>query len=442
MHMLRLSLLLLPLLTQIQCLTPTTEYARVAPGLWRGVIELDTYRVQVQDKDSVFILYDQFKEGDLPFNFEVVYLDGERMVFDFINGQERIRCDSIQYGRDRSQARDTFNIFFPEYQAYLHAEVRGGAMRGYWELTTRKDYRLPFKATAGRAYRFTALNKPPAADLSGTWATHFGLEKDAPPSRALGEFKQTGNRMEGTFRTETGDYGFLEGTVQGDRFWMSSFDGSHAYLFSGAIDGDTLLGEFRSGIHLRSLWKAWKDPAFTLRHPDSLTALVPGAPPLSFQCLTPEGDTVRHPDPAYTDKVNIITISGTWCPNCKDELVFLRDFMQAHPDLAANMRVVSLSFERGTDPTTIQRHLQRYRQKLDLPFPVVYAGPADAASASKVFPQLNQVMAFPTMMVLDRNNQVHKIHTGFDGPATSRYEAFRSDFERTIRGLVGAKAVN
>lgn len=440
--MMRLFLLLLPLLAFNHCLTPTTEYARVAPGMWRGIIELDAYKVQVQDKDSIFILYDQFKEGDVPFNFEVVYLDEERMAFDLINGAERIRCDSIQYGRDRSQARDTFNVFFPEYQAYIHAEVRGGAMRGYWELTTKKDYRLPFKAFAGKSYRFTDLNKPPAADLSGSWATHFGLEKDAPPSRAIGEFKQTGNRLEGTFRTETGDYGFLEGTVQGDRFWMSGFDGSHAYLFSGTIDGDTLLGEFRSGIHLRTLWKAWKDPEFSLRHPDSLTTLVRGAPALSFQFTTPEGDTLRYPDPAHAGKVHIITVSGTWCPNCKDEQVFMRDFMRSHPDLAAGMRVVSLSFERGSDPQAIQQHLQRYRQKLDLPFPVVYAGPADAASAARVLPQLNHVMAFPTMVLMDRNNQVHQIHTGFDGPATSRYATFKADFEQTIRGLLGESAAN
>jgi hypothetical protein len=40
--------------------------------------------------------------------------------------------------------------------------------------------------------------------------------------------------------------------------------------------------------------------------------------------------------------------------------------------------------------------------------------------------------AFPTMLILDENNRVVKIHTGFNGPATSQYEIFKRDFEESI----------
>ena len=32
-------------------------------------------------------------------------------------------------------------------------------------------------------------------------------------------------------------------------------------------------------------------------------------------------------------------------------------------------------------------------------------------------------------------NEVRRVHTGFDGPATSRYEAFRKDFDELIESL-------
>ena len=108
------------------CITTDNAFTRVAPGKWRGVLELEKFNIPVRDKDTIFTLKEQFREGELPFNFEVTYLDDERFYIEIINGSERIRCDSIRYGRDRTTARDTFNLYFPEYASYIHADVRGG----------------------------------------------------------------------------------------------------------------------------------------------------------------------------------------------------------------------------------------------------------------------------------------------------------------------------
>lgn len=417
------------------CITTDNAFTRVAPGKWRGVLELEKYKIPVRDKDTIFTLKEQFREGELPFNFEVTYLDDERFFVEIINGAERIRCDSIRYGRDRTTARDTVNIYFPEYASYIHADVRGGVMQGEWVVTTRDDYRIPFYAHAGRDYRFTALNQKPAADLSGEWATLIGVDKEKP-ERAIGEFRQNGNRLEGTFRTETGDYRFLEGTVQGRKFWLSCFDGSHAYLFSGSIAGDTLQGEFRSGKHYRTLWSAWRDADFKLGNPDSLTSVRPGAGPVSFSLPTPEGKTVTFPSPAFDGKIKIFTIMGTWCPNCRDEQNFLVEYLKKNPDAADKMAVVGFAFEKQKDPAQAKAHLATYRQKMGIPFDLVYAGKADKAEAVKIFPALSDVAAFPTMIVLDRQNRVRRVHTGFDGPATSKYETFKQDFDALIKQLL------
>jgi hypothetical protein len=42
-------------------------------------------------------------------------------------------------------------------------------------------------------------------------------------------------------------------------------------------------------------------------------------------------------------------------------------------------------------------------------------------------------MAFPTLIILDKNDQVVNIHTGFDGPATSQYAAFKTQFTQSIK---------
>jgi thiol-disulfide isomerase/thioredoxin len=428
-----ISILGLTLLSR--CVSTDTAYTRVAPGMWRGVLELEKFQIPVRDKDTVMIVYDAFKPGELPFNFEVKYLDEERFYLEIINGSERIRLDSIQYGRDRSQARDTMNVWFPEYASYLHAEIRGGVMSGEWVVTTKENYRIPFYAHAGRGYRFTPLNEKPLADLSGQWATVFGIEKEGgEQEKAIAEFSQSGNRLVGTFRTETGDYRFLEGTVQGRKFWLSCFDGAHAFLFSGSVRGDSLQGEFRSGHKFRTLWTAWKDPQFQLGDPETLTKFDPNAT-ISFSLKKPDGQALSFPSPAFEKKVKIFTIMGTWCPNCRDEQVFLRDFLKENPDLAKNIAAVGFSFERHKDEAQANAHIAAYRQKMGIPFDIVYAGKSDKNEAAKLFPALDRIIAFPTMVILDKNNRIRHVHTGFDGPATSKHTEFKNKFKALIKGL-------
>lgn len=418
-----------------RCVSTDTAYSRVAPGMWRGVLELEKFQVPAGKKDSVMIVYDQFKPGELPFNFEVKYIDDTRFYIEIINGSERIRLDSIQYGRDRSMARDTMNVWFPEYATYLHAEIRGGVMRGEWVVTTKDNYRIPFYAQSGRGYRFTNLTEKPLSDLTGNWAAIFGVEKvSKEQEKAVGEFKQDGNHLEGTFRTETGDYRFLEGTVQGRKFWLSCFDGAHAFLFSGSIQGDSLQGEFRSGHKYQTLWTGWKDPNFDLGSADSLTQVRPDAR-ISFSVKNPAGQEIKFPSAQFDNKIKIFTVMGTWCPNCRDEQIFLRDFLKENPALANDITVIGFSFERFKDASQANAHILDYKKKLGIPFEIVYAGKADKDEAARFFPALDKVMAFPTMMILDKQNRVRRVHTGFDGPATSRFAAFKTDFTTLMNEL-------
>jgi len=419
------------------CIEADKTYTRAAPGIWRGVLSLEHFSIPNQKKKDVVFVHDQFKPGELPFNFEVKYIDDERFYIEIFNGTERIRLDSIQYGRDRTRARDTMNVWFPEYQSYIHAEVRGGVMQGYWRVTTKEDYQIPFYADAGKDYRFTTMNEKPEQDLSGNWATNFGVEgKPEAIEKAVGEFKQDGNRLQGTFRTETGDYRFLEGTVQGRRFWLSSFDGAHAFLFSGSMQNDSLQGEFRSGHKFKTLWTGWKDPNFKLGAADSLTHIKPGGK-IAFSVKTPDGREITFPSKAFEGKVKIFTVMGTWCPNCLDEQVFLTQFLKENPELANEISIIGFSFERNKDIAKANAHLAAYKKKLGIPFDIVYAGPSGSAEAAKFFPALDKVMAFPTMIILDKNDNVVQVHTGFDGPATSRYEAFKSEFSDMIKKAVG-----
>ncbi len=143
------------------------------------------------------------------------------------------------------------------------------------------------------------------------------------------------------------------------------------------------------------------------------------------------------PSAAFDNKVKIFTIMGTWCPNCRDELVFLTRFLQENPELADKVSVLGFSFERTKDVAKANAQLLAYKKKLGIPFDIVYGGEANKGAAEQFFPSLDKVKAFPTMIILDKQNQVVQVHTGFDGPATSRYESFKKEFTQLITTAVG-----
>jgi thiol-disulfide isomerase/thioredoxin len=416
------------------CISADQTYQKVAPGRWRALLDLAPVAYQPKSKKEVLTIHDQFAAGQCPFQFDVIYTENDKFYVEIINGSERIRVDDVTFGHSRRTARDTIRINFPEYQSYLIADVRGGLMNGHWVVTTKDDYRVPFAAKFAEPYRFTNMNTPPTQDISGEWAALFGINEEKT-EKAIGEFVQKENLITGTFRTETGDYRFLEGTVQSDKFWLSCFDGAHAFLFSGKMFGDSIRGEFRSGSHYQTLWTGWRDPNFKLAAADTLSRAKDGGAGIKFSLPASSGEQITYPSADFQGKVKLFTISGTWCPNCKDEQLFLKDYFEKHPDMKEKVQVVSFSFERYKDSTQVMQHLQAYKQKLGLDWPLVLAGTAKKEEAQRVFPSLSRVVAFPTMIVLDKTGKVHQVHTGFDGPATSKYGEFAKEFDAMMQGL-------
>lgn len=435
-----LILLALPLVLFEACITAENTFPSLPPGRWRAILKIENQYVTPNPKgkplpDKVDMKYEEVTPGELPFNFDVVYDNDSTFHIEIINGEERfiVPAEDISFGRTRSRARDTIRIDFPIYSSFIRANYAGGVIEGEWVVTTRENYSIPFVAYHGKGYRFSTVKKEPVADLTGKWEATFGLDEEEPYP-AIGEFKQEGNHLTGTFLTETGDYRFLEGTVLEDKFWLSCFDGSHAFLFEGKIiNEDTLTGAFYSGKHYRTTWEAKRNENAQLTPPDSLTFLNPGYERFTFSFKNPEGKLISPDDPVYEGKVKIIQIMGTWCPNCRDETMFLVDYLKK--EKPEDVAVIALAFEKHRDEAKAMQALRTYKERFNMPYEITLAGPADKDGAAKALPMLNQVLAYPTMIILDKNNRVRRIHTGFSGPATSEFASFKKEFMEFINEL-------
>lgn len=421
------------------CLVVNDPYSAIAPGYWRASLQLDPqYRIDNPEgrpiPEAVDVQFDEVSAGELPFVFEVIYENEQDFYIEIINGEERLRVDDIKIGRDQRISKDTIWINFPIFDSYIRATCEANVMEGEWVVNYKENYRIPFVARQGQKHRFTTLRKAPVMDVSGRWEVLFEVDTDQPYP-AVGEFQQEGNYLTGTFLTETGDYRFLEGTIQANKLYLSCFDGSHAFLFEAKIQEDsTLIGSFRSGNHYRALWEGRRNSEYALSHPDSLTFLKKGYERLDFSFVNTQGKAVSLSDSAFQGKVCLIQIMGTWCPNCRDETLFLKDYLQQHPD--KDLEIIALAFERYKEKEKALKVLRTYKERMAIPYEVLYAGYYNKEEAAQALPMLNQVLSYPTLIFIDRQGQVRKIHTGFSGPATSEYEPFKAAFNTFINQLL------
>lgn len=256
----------------------------------------------------------------LPFKLKV----RKNNSISIINATEEIQLDNAKL------INDSLHLRFPYFNSELIFNVRKKKITGYFvNYNKGKNYKIPFTAKKGKYSRFSAISKKSESiNLSGKWKVNFEPNTDHTYP-AIGIFNQndTKNEISGTFLTETGDYRFLEGNCTEDSLYLSCFDGSHAFLFKAKYDNDSLFGKFYSGTHWQGEWDATRNDSFELTSPEELTYVLDKGP-VTFQIPDLNGDTLSFPNANHKDKVVIIQIMGTWCPNCLDESIYYKELYE------------------------------------------------------------------------------------------------------------------
>lgn len=399
------------------------------PGPWRAILKL-TDPEQVM---ATGLLGEEQKILDyfeLPFNMEVEY-EGESMEVYIINGTEKIKVESVLYGRDPATAKDTLKLDLKAFDTSIDGFYEENFIEGYWIVNSKENYKIPFLAHYGQKHRFIDQEVPDTKDFSGQWKVVFEYDNEEAAYPAIAEFVQKENELTGTFLTETGDYRYLAGNAYGDKMRLSVFDGAHAFLFSGSMEQDTIYGEFRSGKHYKSKWYATKDPNFVLEDPYSMTKST-SSEPIEFSFQDENGQTVSLSDESFKGKVKLINIMGTWCPNCKDELVFLKGIKEKYGN---ELEVITIAFEKYKEVTKARKVLKKYKAALAFDWPLLLGGYANKKETGETFLFLDKIYSYPTLLILDRENKIQYIHTGFSGPATSKYTDFTKEFDQKLKAI-------
>ncbi len=362
----------------------------------------------------------------LPFTFEVLK-GGEKYHVKLINGvEETIPLDEIDIVGD--SVFITLHIFDIE----LRAKINGDILNGYYIKNYKENYRLPFTAKHNNSDRF---KKPTASsNFNGKWQVTF-VEDDSISFPGVGIFKKEGDLLKGTFLTETGDYRYLEGVASDTAMSLYTFDGNHAFIFNATIKNDSISGEFLSGMDYKATFTGVKNENAQLNDADVLTFLKEGYDKVSFSFPNLDGKTVTLNDEKYQNKVVLLQIFGTWCPNCMDETIFYSDWFDKNKD--RDVEIIGLAYEAKDDFNYAKARVEKMKKKYNVNYDYVIAGIYDKEAAAKTLPMLNHVLSFPTTIFIDKTGKVRKIHTGFSGPATGiYYEEFIDEFNSFMNLLL------
>jgi len=362
----------------------------------------------------------------LTFNFEVK----SDKTLNIINADEAIEVDDIVY------RNDSVFITTPVFEGYIAATFIGDNLIGSF-INESLNRVVPFFAEYGPTERFAVSKLQPDQDATGIWETVFSQGVEGDEYIAKGIFKQEGYYVAGTFRTTTGDYRYLQGVMDGDTMKLSTFDGAHAFLFTAKVTDSTMEGTFYSGNHWKEPFVAKRNENYELPSANELTYLKKGYDSLDFTFPNTSDELVSIKDDRFKDKVVIVQIMGTWCPNCLDESKYYAEYYKNNK--SDDLEFVALAFEYAKDKETAFSRIDRLQSKLGIEYPILLAqyGTSDKAKAQEKLPMLNHVLSYPTSIFIDKKGKVRKIHTGFNGPATGdKYTEFKEEFEGFVSELL------
>lgn len=390
-----------------------------------------------------------FAQNDLPANwrahlvrkdsYEVIFnietkKENGQVVFYIINDKEKLRISPVNF------IGDSIHFDMPTFESYFRTKKnKDGSLTGTWTKgTAGVTQHWNFYAIPNQAFRFETNLGKARQNISGRWDVNI-TRSNGTLRKAVAEFKQQGEKLTGTFLTPSGDYRYLDGIVTGDSLKLSTFDGAHAYAFYAKINSADKIsgGVFYSGFAGVEKWVAEKNESIGTPDQERPTMLKDGETRLNFSFNDLNGKPVSINDERYKNKVVIVQILGSWCPNCMDETKFLSEYYNENK--SRGVEVIGLAYEYDTNVERSVKSLKKFEKLFNVQYPILITGgiSSDDEKTEKTLPQLTAIRSFPTTIFIDKKGEVRKIKGVFYGPGTGEhYETFKKEFYSTIDKLL------
>ncbi len=351
---------------------------------------------------------------EVPFRFEIAQ-NGHDVVGFFFEGSRKVASTS---GRFENGA---LTLDYDFLNTVLEASVERDQLRGTYR--NKRPNARPMEFRARRFAPVAAAAAGHAPQVGGEWAM-YRTAQDASKLDVSWRLhlQQAGFEVSGAILKTSGDSGALVGRWRDGRLTMSHFAGDRPLVFEAQLNPDgTLSITLDQKFTYRAARNAERGAQGIPEPPDlsRFTGVRNPGEPFHFSGPDLDGTLVSDADARFRSRVVVLSIGGTWCPNCRDEAPSLIElYKEFH---ARGLEVVGLFFENDADPSKARPRVLSFITRYGVPFPILVAGTTDEAAAK--LPQLVNFSAFPTTIVLGRDGQVRSVHAGFASTATGEAHA-------------------
>jgi len=360
-----------------------------------------------------------------------------RMEFEGAGGKLRAAVVDGDHRWWSSSARmegGQLTVRWDYYDATLEATLVGGELKGGYRRQGRgRRIQYGFMAKPWKAQAATAETAP---NIQGAWRMEAESQSRAKVMKGL--FRQSGNEVSGTVQRIDGDFGALEGGWQGGVLRLSHFDLIRATLVEiRQMAPGKLEGVLDGRQKFTAIPMAQAEAAGLAAPPDPARYTGVKEPGEAFRLKLPDlnGKVVSLDDERFRGKAVIVSITGSWCPNCHDEAPFLKTLYERWR--GEGLEIVSVFFEYTGEAERDHEQVRLFLNRHGLAWTVLYAGMIEDGAVERAFPQLAGFGAFPTTIFLGRDHRVASVHAGFAGPANrEEHEELKKELAELTEQLI------
>jgi thiol-disulfide isomerase/thioredoxin len=360
--------------------------------------------------DATVTVGPQANPIEIPFRFEIA-CGGANCAApkgSFFNGDDKVTSTTGHF------ANGAFAFSFDEYGTTLDVMLKDGKLDGQYARGTR-GAPYPFHAK-----RFTAADTGGAKipSIAGLWNIQVGK---SPKGEAAWQLivRQSGAEASAAILRIDGDTGTLTGTYRDGKFVLSHFSGARPLRLELKPGADGTLAVVQNHDAPLTAMRADQATAKGLPQPSDpsrFTSVKDPTEPLRFSFPTMEGKLVSNTDPQFRGKVVIVTIGGSWCPNCHDETPFMVELYKKYK--SRGLEIVELSFEEDAQIKNPVR-LKAFIKKYGIEYTVLV--PGEPKDLNEKMPQGVNLNSFPTTFFLGRDGKVRSAHAGFPSKASGKF---------------------
>jgi thiol-disulfide isomerase/thioredoxin len=325
-------------------------------------------------------------------------------------------------------------LSFDEYGTKVEATLKDGRLEGQYSRGTR-GAPYPFQA---KRFAPARVGDAPIPPIAGLWNIQVGKSSKGEAAWQL-IVRQSGAEASAAILRVDGDTGTLTGTYRDGTFVLSHFSGARPLRLELTPASDGTLSVVQNKDNPFTAVRADQARAKGLPQPSDpsrFTSVKDPTEPFRFSFPDLNGRVVSNTDEKFRGKVVIVSISGSWCPNCHDEAPFLGELYKKYR--SRGLEIVSLSFEEEAqlkNPVRLRAFMKRY----GIEYTVLI--PGEPKELAERVPQGVNLSSFPTTFFIGRDGRVRAVHAGFPGKASGEFHTqAKEESTATVERLLAESA--